>query len=772
MPSTTSNASIRTKTVRALQAASLSAFSITGMSVGMDTAIAQQATGARPAAATAAPDDSGALDEVVVTAERHSETEQKAPISLQVVAGDALQTEGVSQPQDLDKLVPGLKMTNGANGASSIYIRGVGENSTNQNTQSAVAFNVDGNYIGRTSGVSGNFYDLSRVEVLKGPQGTLYGRNASGGAINLITNKPTDDFGGYIIVEAGDYNLRRTQGAVNLPVDDSLAFRLAFYDSKRDGYLTDGTNDEDQRAARLHALWRPNGDLSVLATIDTSHIGGLGSGTTVFGGGLVGLAISPQGAEARAHNGNAGILGAPSIDIQNWSGNLQIDYDLGWATLTFQPGYRSQSIDTVSAGPNGGVATPASSDQFTGEMRLSHQGDKFKYTAGLYDFHEDVSYTYHIFQFQGGSLLDSYQDIPELDTRSKAAFTEVSYSFIDSLRVIGGLRYTDENRSVDMYTNWYGAGFTPMRLPGIGTYGYDPNQANIAGLTGHYQYNNQADETFINFSYKGGVEYDILPESMLYATVATGFKSGGFSISPPPTNEFQPEKLTAYTLGLKNRFFEDKLQVNLEAFLWNYRNQQISTVTYDFNGAPGFITFNAGKSKIQGFDIDTDWRLTKADTISLHMEYLWAYLQQYDIYQAFPDATGCSFAPSIVLGRKVLLKNCNGFRLPYTPSFAGTLNYAHVFTFEKGTVTPAFHAQFATSQYLQVDRESSNQAAGYVEPDVDVTYRTTDEKWFVTAYCRNISDKLIYNAINSTTNPPTADIQAPRTYGIQLGAKF
>ncbi len=403
----------------------------------------------------AAPSDTDAgdaLTEITVTAARRVETEQRAALDLSVVSGADLLTQGTSQPEDLNKLIPGLKMTNAT--TTSIYVRGVGENSTNLNTQSAIAVSVDGVYIGRTSGVLGNFYDLQRVELLKGPQGTLYGRNASGGALNIISQKPTDEFGGYIIEELGDYDLRRTSVALNLPIDSTLAIRFAGYDSKRDGYNSDGTDDEDTRSGRIHALWKPNADINLLWTVDASHIGGEGNGGVFFDEpGRIGTSTSPAALAARAASGLAN-LGPQGQDIHNWSTSGQLDWNLGFATLTVQPGYRHQEYYLSSPG----IVSPGNAHQYTGEMRLTHTGDKLKYVAGLYTFDEFLAYNYHLYENQGFNL-DTYQQIPVFDTRSKAAFGELTYSIIDRLRVTGGVRRTDESRNIEMFTNWYGVGF-------------------------------------------------------------------------------------------------------------------------------------------------------------------------------------------------------------------------------------------------------------------------------------------------------------------------
>src|SRR5262245_23478130 len=168
----------------------------------------------------------GTLEEVIVTAEKREADLQRTAIAITALGGDALEQAAISQPENLSKLVPGLAIGQGGP-SNQIYLRGVGSYGTNAFADPAVAFNVDGIYYPHIGALGGNFFDLARVEVLKGPQGTLYGRNATGGAINLVPNRPTNDFGARVGLEAGNYSLKRFNGFVNIPAGDKIAFRLA-----------------------------------------------------------------------------------------------------------------------------------------------------------------------------------------------------------------------------------------------------------------------------------------------------------------------------------------------------------------------------------------------------------------------------------------------------------------------------------------------------------------------------------------------------------------
>jgi iron complex outermembrane receptor protein len=203
------------------------------------------------------PTGVGTLEEVIVTAARREQSVQTASLDISVVSGDTLARSGVAQAADLANVVPGLSISTGGS-AVSTYLRGVGNYATDASAESAIAYSINGVYIARPSGIGSIFFDLERVEVLKGPQGTLYGRNATGGAINLITRQPTQEFSGDVSVDVGNYDLHRFAGAVSGGVTDTLALRFAGQYTKHNGYLTDGYDDEDSRAGRLTALWKPN----------------------------------------------------------------------------------------------------------------------------------------------------------------------------------------------------------------------------------------------------------------------------------------------------------------------------------------------------------------------------------------------------------------------------------------------------------------------------------------------------------------------------------
>ncbi len=254
--------------------------SIAALSAGALAALlwAAAAAAAGVETSTAAGHESEMIDEIIVTAQRREETLQKSSVSVQVVTGAALERAGVTQATDLNRIAPGVQIGTGGN-ATQIYIRGIGDFAVSALSNPAVAFNVDGVYVARPQGTNSEFYDVDRVEILKGPQGTLYGRNATGGAINVITRKPSlDGMDGRISVDLGNYDLKHVEGALNVPLSATVAIRGAFNIVDRTGYLSDGTDDDVRQAARVNLLWKPSDVFSALLSADYAHEGGHGPG--------------------------------------------------------------------------------------------------------------------------------------------------------------------------------------------------------------------------------------------------------------------------------------------------------------------------------------------------------------------------------------------------------------------------------------------------------------------------------------------------------------
>jgi iron complex outermembrane recepter protein len=340
------------------------------------------------------------IADIIVTAQRRSENLQKAAIAVSAVAGDTLVKQSITQANDLTRVVPALQVAPAAS-FTQIYLRGVGTFGANAFAEQGVAFNLDGVYLSRPAAPAGLFYDLERVEVLKGPQGTLYGRNATGGAVNVITAKPKlGETSGYINAEYGNYDAIKGSAALNLPLGEKLALRVAGQYVKRVGYYSDGYDDEDTQAVRAQLRGETGTGLDATLSVDYAHVGGMGSGGTIMplleGKHRLGpsdprviaayVARSPTPPVPQAIASDDGYQ-----DNDFFGAALTLNADLGFATLTVIPAYRKTDLDFRSYASSFLIDVQEKSSQMSLETRLGGHSGPLEWVVGGYYFAEDVS---------------------------------------------------------------------------------------------------------------------------------------------------------------------------------------------------------------------------------------------------------------------------------------------------------------------------------------------------------------------------------------------
>ncbi|BBD98214.1 TonB-dependent receptor [Sphingobium amiense] len=741
------------------------------------------------AAAQAGADQAkdGGLTEIIVTAQRREESLQKAAIAVTAVTGSDLVRSGITETSNLGKLVPAL-VVQPTGGTTSFFLRGVGTNSQNSFSENAIAFNFNGVYVGRPTAPAGVFYDLERVEVVKGPQGTLYGRNATGGAINVLPKKPVlGRFGVEGIAEYGNYDSKKGFLAVNLPLGDTVALRVAGQVVDRDGYISDGYDDDKGEAARASLLIKPSDLWSITLVGDYYHQGGKGAGAVL----LPSRAFAVPAVEDRvsisdsraiaAINGYAATLFAPpfcaggfipSGCIENagkdgylnnhfYGLSAQVEGDMGFGTLTVIPAWRRSEAKfrTYLPGFRGEIEDNA--EQMSLEARLTSANDqRLRYVLGAFFFNEQQD-TLNYFR-QG--RLSTTRFTPRLKTQSLAAFGQLTFDIADGFRLIAGGRYTREDKS--QLTSSVSGGLPGPVDPPLG-----------APITG--------DLTFTKFTWKAGVEVDAGPASLLYANVATGFKSGGFYVASPPNNSFAPETLTAYTVGAKNRFFGNKLQLNFEAFYWDYKDQQVTFVggVRTGNGlfAQGSLTTNAGKSRIYGAEAEARFAPTRDDLFNLNVQYLngkYNSLQTANFSPTgAPVTTGCTItgtrlANPGVNGARFYDIDCSGKPTVNSPKWAINVGYQHTFALggDMGLVA-GVRSNIESSRFMNANYRPEEKQGSFMMSDAFLTLEGPQDRWSITAFINNIEDKEVL--ARAGTRPildfPVGTLRPPRTYGVRVG---
>lgn len=719
-------------------------------------ALAQDDTGASPQA--------GGLGDIIVTAQRHEESAQRAAVILDTVTAEELR--GISDVRQLQSAVPGMQFANAGNTIQT-YVRGIGSFNAKSVQESAVAFSLDGVYLFTTTQVSPAMYDLARIEVLKGPQGTLYGRNASGGAINLISQgAKLGDIEGYVSGEVGNYDLIRMVAAVNVPLSSTFAVRIAGQHVEHDGYLSDGTSDDDTTSGRIRALWEPSADISVKLNFDAARVRSVGPGSVVFpfvdpDNPWIG-ALDPRLAAAGFPVSGIPPLTTPHNELDQWSASAQLDWNMGFATLTLLPAYRDEEISQRSYVPGYGFFEDAKVEHKSFEARLANQTDRLRWVVGAYYLDVDIEQTQ---QVNNPTPVAGVPNINDVNNPNKleswAVFGEATFGLTDSLRLIGGLRYTWE-KSVS-------GGFQNQIFPAsVATDAFQP------GIEpGDFIIDKRVSDDAI--TWKVGVQYDVAPDSMLFATVSRGFKGGGsFVDSAAADPVFEPEFVTAYELGSRNRFFNNSLQVNLEAFYWEIKDQQVAFVGFNSLNQAKFQTTNAANSTVYGASADIVWLMTPNDRFHFGVEYLHTEYDEFvRIQPVAPLGTTC---PVTLLNpgpppRRAI--DCSGFPMMRSPKWAGSAGYEHRFDLSNGgDITVSGDMTFASSRWTSIDFSPVTKDPGYAIFNADITYTAPDERWSVSLWGKNLAkEEFLMGGIQSGTfNRPT--INQPRTYGVRARVNF
>ena len=750
-----------------------------------------------------APDSSSSgagLQEIVVTAQRRQESLQTAAIAVSALSAEQLASSGASKVQDLTQLIPALQVSQAAGPYPLYFLRGVGNFNGNSLSDAAVAVSLDGVYVARPSSTVGMFYDLERVEVLKGPQGTLYGRNATGGAINVITRKPTDEFGADASLDIGNYDLVKVGGDLNLPLSDRIAARFSAQSIDRHGFLSDGTDDENGRAARAQLRARATDTLTLNVGADFYHQGGRGPGATVLPGGLTGFLdgnarIGMNDPRAGAVFSQALVFPAadflgpplqkalayaplPTRVFQNndyWGLSGTLDWVTDAGTLTVIPAYRHSKLDFNSTSPSFLIAQHESDEQTSLEARFaSTEAGPWSYLGGIYYLYENIHVGPAVYDQEYNASVQAYGT----RTRSFAAFGRLRYSLTDSLRLTAGARWTRDEKSL---AGEY-ASAQSLCLPFLG---WSANPASVPppplclGGVGQIvapnpTINLDTSNSWSRATWRAGAEWDVRPQSLAYASVETGFKSGGFYFTHD-NPVYDPEKVTAYTLGAKNRFFGNRLQLNFEAFYWDYRDQQISHIVADSAGVVVFATQNVGKATIKGAELETQYLLTDTTLLAADAQYLDS---SYDSFAytlpnfGAPAATSCAATP---VGT-VYDVNCSGRTPPQSPRWTLNLGLQQTFPMGSGSIVANANTHFQTTALVGLEFLPQEMQGAYWWTDLNLGYRADRGRWSVTACVDNVSNTTVLNVV--TPQPLageaifSAAVRPPRTYGVRGSFSF
>lgn len=718
-----------------------------------------QSAGARGADAANATNS-----DIVVTASRTKEPLRKAPLAVTVQTQEELSKAGATNIQTLASTVPNLHIaTQGFNGATLITLRGVSNSDPNAEGNPAVSTYIDGIYVGYTTGLVGAFYDLDRLEVLRGPQGTLYGRNSTGGNVNLYTADPQKDFHASADLSYGSYNDVQARAVINVPVTDTLSVRFAGIVHRNDGYInTNGVTSRnygkaDDFGGRITALWQPTDKITWRISADAFKSNG--TPTLVTRIGPNGDFLTP----GAPYHPVIGAFPEPVNKNVNVMVRSRLEYDFGSGLkLSYLAGYQ-YSKDEIQFGWYGARGILESSGlnklnfhDLSNEITLNYENGPIKNIIGASVFTKLVQSS-AVYGIAVTNALFGVEEGGGYSSNAKGIFDQLTVEIRPGLRLLGGLRYSHESQN-QKDSNFV---FCSPVAPFIGT-----NYANLIKNLPALATNptcfvfptGVGSGVWNNLSWKGGVTFDLSNNVSGYATATSGFKSGGFN--PGSTVNYLPETIINYEAGLKFKALNGRLSLNTAAFLANYTNLQVFQEIPIIGGTTlSQEIVNAAAAQIKGIEAEAAFNISPNDRISGFVTYLDARYKNYK--NANDPLDGTQFA------------NLSGNRLPNAPKWSARITYAHDFNLANGGVlTPTIVAYWRDSTFLRQFNRPIDYVKGFTKTDLDLSYVSPKKNWSVSAYVHNLEGNIRRNTAYVDIGVYQSDVNPPRTFGVRVGVKY
>ncbi len=686
------------------------------------------------------------LEEIIVTATRREERLLDVAGTVSAYSTDRLEASGVNNVEDLQFLAAGMQITP-VIGQTIITLRGIGSNSFSFGAESGVAVHRDGVYLSQRRDIGTGFFDVERIEVLRGPQGTLYGRNATGGAVNIISRKPTDSFEGRAKATIGNYGLVETEAAVSGPIyGDTVLGRIAFLSRKDDGYTENIHNGEhynnsDVAAVRGILTFKPSDVFSANFTADYVHDDGIRV-DTVFRGRTGNPLPHETDGEPLPGGRDANFDGENHDYKRLWGYLLDMSWDIGFAELKSLTSLRQAKVDYAGDLDRGTRATldfvsDTDSKQWSQELILSSLSDgPLQWILGGTYFNKSTDYG--SVAFLPGLSLEAYTDIPDSTEKAIGIFGEATYNLTDQLELTAGARYSKEDKS------------------------YSSTATTLIGGVQTAQTLTPFDESWSNFSPKVALSYSWSDTLTSYIVVSKGFKSGGFNTIG---TTFDQEVVLNYEAGIKGIFADRRVQTNLSLFRMDYDDLQVLVQgIHPVTGGAVNVTDNAATSTVQGAEFEFTAQFTNQFGIDGNIAYL--------------DATYDKWEDAIDIGGTGAPTDVSGNRLLNAPELA--FNVGATFDFDMGDwATASLRGEYAykSRTYFSTPFELgffSQKGAGLLNFRMEV--QPVDSGWSFAAFMKNVTDEVIVVGMNEgsalTGNGQYRALYAPRTYGLTVGYRF
>jgi len=690
---------------------------------------------------------------VVVTANRVRSNAQTTAVALNVYNGAALSDAGVSNVQALQTIDPSINVTS-QSGAAYVAVRGIASTDTTETGDPAVPIARDGFFTNRSFGIASTMYDVERVEVLKGPQGTLFGRNSTGGLINVITAKPREDLGGYLSADVGNYNTVNLEGAVNVPVNDKVQMRFSGVERHHTGYreitgLGIRGDDEGSKSGRLQVAFQPIAGFQGLLSYQKDKIDDVGDAAELLP--IAQFTVTP---DAKRYPGYA----PTSTKLDGHRTRWEFSYDrLPWdLTLTYAGGIDSQEYHhkTDATGPSYPATRQflqnESPDTKNHEIRISTpQKGMFTAQAGYFYFTETNridSGVYDLAMNPGIPIDFSNTYGIKFDyvikTKTQGLFSQVGWNVTKDLKLTVGGRYSrDQKDRTGQARVLLGALVSPfIPVPAFTTPG-----------DGHMKESKP--------TYQVGLDYTLTPQNFLYAKYATGYKAGGFNSNGSAASvPYDSETVKSFEVGSKNQFWDRLVKLNVAAFYQDYQNYQASQYSDALSSGTG--VFNVGKAKIKGLEAELVANVPDVARFDVNTTLLNTH---------FGDGIIVSDGASPAVAHDI-----GGHQLPNAPKFVMTAGVQRSFGVAGGELTARLSGKYSRDFYYSVFNNADERSPSYTTVNALLKYRREGGNWEYQVYANNLTDKVVLaNAQrNYTGQIQNVEFQPPRTYGVRVRYDF
>ncbi len=711
----------------------------------------------------AAGQSTGGLEEIVVTAQKRAENLQTVPISVAAVTGAALERQKINNISGLANSIPNLQINQWANSPDSAVftIRGIGVNDPDPYVGTTVSVVVDGVVVGVNTAALTNLFDIERVEVLRGPQGTLFGANTTGGVINVITKQPTGEFGGEAQVTYGNYDRIEVNAALNFPIAENLAGKISVLHTSRNGYFTnivDGSNLGEVNMSTLRGYLKyDNG------TYDATLIGEYGRSRN---GSQTNLNLSDPSLliydPVYSSPNNRGFLRGQSNDQPNYNNRdsysltLTQNFESGIGDIVSITSYRKYENDLYSDDD----ALPTVLLQSRRQIEHEQYSQELRDTVNLSD---SIQLIFGGFAFQQkysliqGTKLDGFAlGLGQPQTQhqkmtSLSLFSQTYVQLTEQLRLQAGIRFSHEKTKA---TSTTANSFTTV--PG----GY--SNFNDPIIPGSF-ISASGKKSWDKLGWKIGLDYKPTDDMMVYGYYARGFKSGGFTgriALAEDIGPFNPETLDTFELGLKADLFDRRLRVNLAGFYNLYKDMQVTQNLTYASGANSATIVNAGKAKSKGVELEVTALPIDNLTLSGSLAYLDAKYSKYDTRAL--NAAGVLVPVSYA-----------GNRLMNAPEWSGAVSLNYVVPVGGGNAALFVQDTYTSPKYTNFTSLPQEKVGRINLVNANLSWTPASEQWTIGLYGRNIFDKKYYGQ-KSYFVPAyaTASMGAPQEYGVDFKVKW